>query len=62
MKIWKVEFEGMYPVGNCLVIAAENIQEAQKIAKETVRHTEVISVDEVDISNPCVIEYLDGDY
>jgi hypothetical protein len=33
MKIFKVDFEGVWPVGNCLIIAAKNHKEAKSIAK-----------------------------
>jgi len=62
MKIYEVDFEGMYPVGNTLIIAAENDEEAKKIAEKTVTHTKVDSIKQVDITKPCVIIYLDGNY
>lgn len=62
MKIFKVDFDGMWPVPHGLIIAAENLKEASKIAKETVKHTEVREVNEVDISQPTVIFYESGDY
>jgi|688.fasta_scaffold1177826_2 hypothetical protein len=62
MKIYKVDFKPMFPVGCCLVIAAPDKRTATKIAKDTVKHTEDILVTEVNIEKPCVIEYLSGDY
>lgn len=64
MKIFTVDFEGLFPVGNCLIIAANNKKEALEIASKTIEHQQVSleSISEVDISKPCVIEYLDGDY
>lgn len=62
MKIFRCEFKPMWPVGNCLIIAAKDIEEASRIAKKTVIHTHVISVIEVDISQPKVIEYMSGEY
>lgn len=61
VKIWKVEFEGVYPVGNCLIICAPTLKEANKIALKTC-YTDKFKIKEVDISKPCVIEYLSGDY
>ncbi len=61
-KIYKVEFRGMWPVGNTLIIAASNIEQATDIARETITHTEKFEVKEVEINAPCVIEYLSGDY
>ena len=62
MKIWNVEFQPMYPVGGCLIIAAPDIETATKIAKETVKHTEIGVVSEVKTRKPCVIIYQSGDY
>lgn len=62
MKIYEVEFEGMWPVGNCLIIAANNLDEAYKIADETIGHTNKFVVKEVILDKPKVIEYLSGDY
>lgn len=62
LKIYKVDFEGMYPVGNCLIIAALNQQQAEEIAKETIGHTSKMSVKEIILKEPQVIEYLSGDY
>ena len=62
MKIFEVDFNPIYPVPYGLVIAANDIEEATKIAKETITFTEVRSVTEVDISKPKVIFYEDGNY
>ena len=62
LKIYRVEFVGMYPVGNCLVLAAHNIDEASEMAKQTITHTDKFEVTEVVIDKPMVIEYLSGDY
>ena len=62
MKIFKVEFDPMWPVGGALVIAAENIEDATEIARQTVKHTDIDSIEEVDISKPCVIIYESGNY
>jgi hypothetical protein len=62
MMIFKVEFEPLYPVGCCLVIAALNIEQAKEIAGKTIKHTNIFQVQEVDISAPCVIAYDSGDY
>ena len=62
MKIFKVEFNPVYPVGCCLVIAANNIAECEEIVRKTIKHTNTWKITEVNISSPCVIEYNDGDY
>ena len=61
MKIFKVKFKGVWPVGNCCIIAARNTKQARYIASKTL-YTSEFKVNEVDISEPCVIEYLSGDY
>lgn len=40
MKIYEVDFEPMYPVPHCLVIAAETVEDALRIAIETVTHVD----------------------
>jgi len=62
MKIYKVEFEGAYPVGNCLIIAANSLHEAHYIAEKTIAHTKEFIVEEVTLDKPKVIIYLSGDY
>ena len=62
MKIFKVKFEGLYPVGNCLIIAANTQQEAMGIAQKTIAHTNEIKIIEVEINESKVIVYLSGDY
>ena len=62
MKIYKVEFEPMYPVPCGLIIAAYTAQEASDIASKTVTHTKMLTIKEVDITEPCVIFYESGDY
>ena len=62
MKIYKVEFEPMWPVGCCCIIAANNPMEARSLAKETITHTDEIKVKEVKIDKPVVIEYQSGNY
>lgn len=62
MKVFTVKFDGMWPVGNCLVIKANSTEEAESIAKETITHTDEFSVEEVDMSTSGVIVYLSGNY
>ena len=40
LKIFAVEFEGLYPVGNCLILSAYTISQAQKMAKKIINHTD----------------------
>ena len=62
LKIFRVEFEGVYPLGNCLVLAAFSIEQATVMALKTIAHTNNIVVNEMTINEPQVIEYLSGDY
>ena len=62
MKIYEVEFEGMYPVPNGLIICAEDWEEAHIIAEDTVKHTSVSGITEKDISKSGVLFYESGDY
>lgn len=62
LKIYRVEFNGVYPVGNCLVLCAYNIQQAEVMARKTITHTSDIVVNELTLTEPQIIEYLSGDY
>ena len=59
-KIWTVEFDGVWPVGNCLVIAAYNAQEARRIAAQTITHTKDFKLKQ--FNGTGVVVYLSGDY
>lgn len=62
LKIWKVDFKPVYPIGGCLIIAAYSKEQASEIAAATLAHTTHFDVSEVFISGPGVIEYNSGDY
>lgn len=62
MKLFKVDFEPMYPVGCGLVILAENVQDAADIASETIMHTNTFSLEEIPMDKPGVVFYKSGDY
>jgi len=62
MKVFEVDFVGMYPVGSCLIIKANDLKEATKIAKETITHTDEFTIKRVDMTKSGVIIYLSGDY
>lgn len=62
LKIYRVEFQGMWPVGNCLVLVAFNQEQAEEMAKKTITHTDEMVVNEITINEPQIIEYLSGDY
>lgn len=61
-KLFNVDFEGMWPVGNCLIIIANDKNEAEIIAKKTILHTSIFEITEVDMSESKVVIYLSGDY
>jgi len=61
-KLFSVNFEGINPVGNCLVLMAKNLKEAEKIAKETITHTSEFEIEEVDMKKSGVVIYLSGDF
>lgn len=62
LKIYRVEFDGVYPVGNCLVLAAYSQEQAEEMTKKTIAHTDKFVVNEMTINEPQIIEYLSGDY
>lgn len=62
LKIFRVEFEGMYPVGNCLVLAAYNQEQAEEMTRKTIGHPDKFVVNELALKEPQIIEYLSGDY
>lgn len=66
MNIYTVDFEGIYPVGNCLLVRAENKEDAYKLAQLTIKHTSAFTVDDIEqihlTDEPQVLEYLSGDY
>lgn len=62
LKIYKVEFQGLYPVGSCLILAAYDYEQALEMARQTITHTSDIYVEEVELKGPQVIEYMSGDY
>jgi len=62
LKIYRCEFEGMYPIGSCLVLAAYDQDQAEDMARKTIAHTTEIVVTEVTLNEPQIIEYISGDY
>jgi len=62
LKLYRVEFEGVWPVGNCLVLVAFNQEQAEEMAKKTITHTDEMVVNEITINEPQIIGYLSGDY
>ncbi len=62
LKIYRCEFDGLNPVGNCLVLAAYDQKQAEEIARKTIKHTTEIVVNELSLEEPQIIEYLSGDY
>ena len=62
LKIFRVEFHGIWPVGNCLVLAAFNQEQAEEMTRKTIIHTDQFVVNELSLTEPQIIEYLSGDY
>lgn len=64
MRIYSIDFKGVWPVGSCLIIAASSKEEALSIAEKKIdwQPLSINDVNEIDISKPCVIEFLSGDY
>lgn len=62
MKLFNVTFEGMYPVGNCLLLLAESEFLAVEMARSTITHTDKFDVKEVDMNEPKIVIYLSGEY
>lgn len=62
LKIYRAHFSGVWPVGTTLVLAAEDEAHATVMTKNTIRHTNDFVLEEIDISKPCIIEYLSGEY
>ena len=62
LKMYQVEFEGVYPVPHFLLIAAENEAEAAYYAKNTITHTDKFEVKEIDMTKKGVLFYESGDY
>ncbi len=61
MILYEVNFVPMWPVGGHLFIYADDMEEASRIAVETVKHTEVTSIIEVPMIKG-VMSYASGDY
>lgn len=64
LKIYRVEFEPLYPVGGCLVLAAIDQEQAEELAVKTLSRDGIIKfvVNEVTPTEPGIIEYLSGNY
>ena len=62
MKLFTVDFDPIWPTNCCLVILANNIDEAIEIADNTIKHITKFTVTEVQNDNPGVVVYLDGNY
>lgn len=62
MKVYEVDFEGVWPVGNGLILCANDEFQANQIAKNTITHTDKFTVKEVKLNVPKVILYMSGDY
>jgi hypothetical protein len=62
LKVYRCEFDPIYPVGCCLVLVAYNQEQAEAMARATIKHTHDIVVNELTLTTPQIIEYISGDY
>jgi hypothetical protein len=62
LKIYTVRFAAVWPIGNCLVIAARSKKEAEEIAGKTILHTKDFEVKREKLDGSKVIVYLAGEY
>ena len=62
VKLWSVEFDPMYPVGNVLIILAQDKKTAMAIATETIKHTKPVGVKKIPMKDKSVVCYLSGEY
>ncbi len=62
MNLYEVDFDGVNPIGTCLIIKAKDLKEAKQIASQTITHTQQFTVSKVDMRKSGVVLYLSGDY
>ncbi len=62
LKIYKIEFIPMWTVPSGLIILSRTNEEAMKIAKETITHTEPIKATLIKADKRKVVFYESGDY
>lgn len=62
MRLFKIDFKLVYPVGCCLVILAESVADAAEIASNTIVHTSKFTVEEIPMDKSRVVVYQSGDY
>ena len=62
MKLYKIDFDPMYPVPSGLIVLAKSKKGALKIAKETLKHTEPIEATLIKMDKPKVVFYESGNY
>lgn len=62
MKIYKVEFDPIYPVPCGLIIAAENEAQAREIAESALDGIAINEIKELDATTPGVLFFENGDY
>lgn len=62
MKLFKIDFKPVYPIGGCLVLLAESVSKAAEIASNTIMHTSKFSVEEIPMGKSRIVVYRSGDY
>ena len=62
MKLYEIDFSPMWPVPSGLIVLAKSKQQALKIAKETLTHTEPREATLIKMDKPKVVFFESGDY
>ena len=64
MKVFSVDFDPVWPVPCALVVVAQDMDEAERIALSTIKHkqSEPIKITEHDLSKSGVVLYESGNY
>ena len=57
LKIYRCEFNGVMPLGNCLILAAYTQEQAEEMARKTCSDLDMV-VNELTLKEPQIIEYL----
>jgi hypothetical protein len=60
-KLYRVDFDPMYPVPSVLIVLAQDEAEALRIASDKILHTTVKSVEEITMDQPKIVMYESGD-
>jgi len=61
-KLFEVDFQPIWPVGCCLIILADTLEEATEIAAKTITHVKNFTVTEISMDESKIVVYKSGDY